>query len=168
MDAQKESVRGVSRRCRMLVRAIVGGLCIFGLLLIYVSYRGLTDVELVENAPRGPDWLPSEARNVCYYRSYPFTAFEFDIPEKDFRRWAEERGWPLSPVTGKPATILRYARATNKAESSVGDDAEAWASATQKTIASGYFYEHRQNNGGGVAVGYDADTGRGYFQSNPR
>lgn len=34
------------------------------------------------------EWLPTEATNINYYRSYGFTAYEFQISETGFRKWA--------------------------------------------------------------------------------
>ncbi len=34
------------------------------------------------------EWLPVEATNIKYYRSYGFTAYEFQIDEPGFRAWA--------------------------------------------------------------------------------
>lgn len=73
--------------------------CGFGLV------RSLLHVETAENVAR-VHWLPTSASNVSYYKSYSFTAYEFDIPERDFRAWSY---WEVRPI-GKPIEVARYNR----------------------------------------------------------
>ena len=152
-------------------------------LLLYGAYRGFTDAEAGENVP-GVSWLPGSARNVSFYRSYSFTAYEFDIPEREFLNWAGGQGWEVRKVEGDPdpPSVLRYhfggGRLSYPADLHPGateSEVEAWKealrayrSAREKRVERGYFYEHRQRNGGGVSVGYDLDAGRAYVQSSPR
>lgn len=35
------------------------------------------------------DWLPASAREISYFRSYGYTAYEFKIKESEFRDWAK-------------------------------------------------------------------------------
>ena len=143
----------------------------------YATYVSFNRVEEAENVAR-VDWLPAGARNVSYYRSYPFTAYEFDIDEAGFRSWAAQEGWPLRPVEYEPFRVLRYSFHASKRMHPPDEETlapEEWRArhdraraATQKEIRRGYGYEKRQSNGGGVTVGYDLDTGRAYYQYSPR
>lgn len=118
--------------------------------------RALTYVESGEGI-KSVNWLPSSATNISFYKSYVFTAYEFDIPESDFREWA--RRWDLQPVTS-PCSIDRYAARAYPTHD-FRHPHSAW-------IEDGLFYEHRQGNGGGVAVGYDRELGRAFFWTSPR
>jgi hypothetical protein len=149
-------------------RLIVAAFTLLATLLVFGAYRGCTDVEIVEHARQAPRWLPDAASNVSYYRSYLFTAAEFDISEKEFLQWAEKRGWPLSPVRDT-VRIRRYMERTitRKSHPTPKEIAE-YDALTEKAISHGYFFELRHKNGGGVRLAYDLDTGRGYFQRNSR
>ena len=144
------------------------------LLLGYGGYRGLTDFETAENVEH-VDWLPDAAHNISYYRSYSFTAYEFDISEDEFLRWTEDQGWKAEKVQS-PVDILRYSTMTAKfpgdhssnLESERSAEFEQWERLTRKTITDGYYYDYRQRNGGGVTVGYDLTSGRAYCQTSPR
>lgn len=161
---------------------IAGLVALLGLLWLgYGAYRGFTDVEIGENVPRVP-WLPDSASNVSFYRSYPFTAYEFDIPEQDFLEWAEDHGWDVRRIKDEEKAIYRHhfgggrlkypdeppADATEAQEQRWLRAVEEYAEAFQKKIDNGYYYRYEQSNGGGITVGYDLDTGRAYFQSSPR
>lgn len=127
----------------------------------------LTRVETGENV-ESVDWLPTSATNVSFYRSYSFTAYEFDIPESDFVDWAR---WNLKPIS-KPVSVVRYCYSS-------ADVTEPDASATQAewdafeqrydarraTVADGLYYVNEQPDGGGVWVAYDRKQGRAYFHT---
>lgn len=115
------------------------------------------------------DWLPPEASHVSFYKSYSWTAYEFDIPEAGFRTWASR--WQIQDIE-TPFTITRYKYFTtdhpaydpNPEGPFYRFEAEAKA-----TITNGYFYRTPpRGNGGGTYVAYDRDGGRAYFQTNPR
>jgi hypothetical protein len=151
-----------------------GGLALF----LYFAYLGLVTVEKGENVP-SVEWLPPSASNVSFYHSYSWTAYEFDIDEQGFLKWAEE--WPVAKLTGgRVVTVPRYLRMVLEwPKDPIGPESEAEAEArfqvqgryqasVKKEIRRGYYYERRDSNGGGVVVGYDLDAGRAYFQSSPR
>ena len=130
-------------------------------------YVELTHVETAENV-KHVDWLPKTATNVSYFRSYAYTAYEFDISEPEFRRWTSLEVKPIS----KPVTIARYSLMTRQ-QSELPPDAtpaqfEAWEAERHATVADGFYYENRRGNGGGVSVAFDRTKGRVYFQTNPR
>jgi hypothetical protein len=135
--------------------------CVAGMFRLHVA------VERGENVAR-VHWLPKSAANVSYYRSYKFTAYEFDIPEADFIAWSQ---WSLRPITSGKG-VKRYNYRDVLAEypgidpyMSHADEIEArrWA-----RISSGLYYEERWAGQGGVTVAYDRSKGRAYFQSSPR
>ena len=67
------------------------------------TYSHFTRVEFGENVP-SVTWLPSTATNVSYYKSYSFTAYEFEISEADFLKWNRRK---LSPIE-KTVRVTRY------------------------------------------------------------
>ena len=142
----------------------------FAVWFVHSAYVGLTHVETAENVP-SVDWLPQSASNISFYKSYQFTAYEFDITEPEFRKWSR---WDVSEIS-EPATITRYVRVTgaipniNAHHSQAELDAFEAAIAEQAvTIENGLFYGHTQSNGGGVWVGFHRGLGRAFFQSSPR
>jgi hypothetical protein len=142
----------------------------------YATYVDFNRVEEGHDVPR-VDWLPPSAKNVSYYRSYSWTAYEFDIDEAGFLRWAKDQGWTPKRVD-KPFPVPRYSfEAARRMYPRDDDDMppkeyqaafEAAQAASERVITRGYGYERRQSNGGGVTIGYDLVTGRAYFQSSPR
>jgi hypothetical protein len=162
-------------------RLLLIGLALGGALLLYGAYRDFTRVETGEDVARVP-WLPDAARRVSFYRSYSFTAYEFDIAEQQFLTWAKDQGWEVQRIEREPRSVLRYhlaagkvgapadppADATAQQMTSWQDAMQTYRSAISKTIERGYFYDRRQSNGGGVTVGYDVDTARAYVQTSPR
>lgn len=115
-------------------------------------------------------WLPKEATNVSYYRSYSFTAFEFDISEDAFKKWAKE--WDIKRIKN-PIDVTRYTLTTT-GNPSIGYDSNAKNShkdqcRTRARITNGYYYRTiPRSDGGSTHVAYDLDIGRAYFQANPR
>jgi hypothetical protein len=163
-------VAGFSWRQRAGCVAVLVACSLAGAGLVHLAYRDLTEIETGENAAK-VEWLPSSASNVSYYKSYSFTAYEFDINEAEFVNWS---GWNLSPITS-PIRIARYcffAPIAPKPDANSSDDdwnKYATASASRSAnIADGIYYKHVQTNGGGVSVAYDRQRHRAYFQSSPR
>lgn len=73
---------------RVLRRVLIAAGLLFAAFILYSAFRGFTDVEIGENVAR-VSWLPDSASNVSFYRAYSYTAYEFDIAEADFLKWAE-------------------------------------------------------------------------------
>lgn len=148
-------------------------------LLIFTSFAAflfpcvasLIHVSTEENVP-SVDWLPASASNVSYYKSYSFTAYEFDIAEQDFKAWAWVK---LEPIT-QPVTVFRYSSRNEYQASYPPNATQAQIDAIEtanenlrgKKVFTGLYYESRTNSGRGVTFVYDRAAGRGYFQSNPR
>lgn len=142
----------------------------FWIWLSMAGYHAFTKVESGENLP-SVSWLPKSATNVSYYKSYSFTAYEFEIPEADFVKW---RGWKLKPID-KTVSVPRYCRMTaklplvgpNPTEAELCREAEAYA-ARSAWVADGLYYEYRQQNGGGTIVAYNRNLQKAFVWTQPR
>ena len=143
-------------------------------LLAWFAYGAIVadeQVEIGENLDT-VSWLPDEASNISFYRSYRFTAYEFDISEAGFERWSQ---WPVNDLS-TPKKIARYLVRTEPESPAPSFDATdeqliAYHRARQNQyakITDGLYYEIEQSNGGGVWVGYDRQKGRVFYQSSPR
>lgn len=149
--------------CAVLVMACI--------LLYWCISINVTRVEVGENVPTVP-WLPNSASNVSFYKSYSYTAYEFDIPETAFVNWSR---WGLTPIT-QPVQVWRYclfqvANVPQPDPSASDEELKAFSdlrNSGMATITDGLFYERRQRNGGGVRVAYDRNRGRAFYQSAPR
>lgn len=156
------------------------GSCVAGFALWY--YDASRPPEIAKNV-ESVDWLPAEATKISYYRSYVFTAYEFQISEAGFREWASTKEFrPSDSVEFQPVTevseihgkklfpIQRYNRfGVDGLEHS--DDHESHAAfekATTIDIRNGLRGESRRGSAGGYSIGYDRDTGTAYYQMNPR
>jgi hypothetical protein len=141
-----------------------------GLGFLRAAYWHFTHFETAENLSR-VDWLPESATHISYYRSYNFTAYEFDIPEAEFRTWS---WWELDEIR-QPVEVTRYTLFAKRRPVETSNPTSAMS---QKQIdeyrsnfievTQGLFHERREADGGGVTVVYDRTSGRAYFQSNPR
>lgn len=131
-----------------------------------------------ENVP-GVDWLPPAARNVSFYKTYSFTAYEFDISEGDFVALGRERGWKPTEIgeTGRRVWTYRMGYKMrerypppNPSLSTEADGAEYRRAQEilEPTVTNGLAYEMRHQNGGGIMAVYDREKGRAYVQTNPR
>ncbi len=154
----------------MKKRILLISATVFAVWFFFGAYRGLTDIEIGESVSR-VDWLPEEATNVSFYRSYMNTAYEFDISERGFRDWSR---WELEEIT-EPVRIPRYlAYSTPPAQeprdpTSEEIEAFAWEQSNRAaTIKNGLYYGYLQDNGGGIWVGYDRESGRAFYKSAPR
>ncbi len=127
------------------------------------------------------DWLPVEATDVNYCRSYGFTAFEFKISEAGFREWAATAAYPPRSeyVKYQPVTDVseleedRFFRIRRYNSYDAGGpvrpkDYEEHLRATTIEIKNGLWGEMRLASAGGYSIGYDRDTGTAYWQWNPR
>lgn len=155
----------------IVLTVFLGPIALFFLFGITV-YWSNTHPESGENV-KSVDWLPKEATNVSYYKTYSYTAFEFDISEEGFKRWASR--WNFEK-TKTPKGISRYNRITvkmpkfdNKDSDKSMEEFDKYRSTVGATISNGYYYSTPpRGNGGGTYVAYDSDKGRAYYQSNPR
>ncbi|MEZ6138749.1 MAG: hypothetical protein R3C53_28010 [Pirellulaceae bacterium] len=142
----------------------------FATWFVRAAYQGLTQVETGESLAR-VDWLPEDATNVSFYRSYMNTAYEFDISESGFRDWSR---WDVTEIQ-EPVGLSRYLAFSTprpvEPPNPTPEQMKAFAleySRRGVTIRDGLYYGHTHDNGGGVWVGYDRTCGRAYYQSAPR
>lgn len=154
--------------------ALIGGCMTF-------VYRTLFRVEMLEHQPN-IGWLPPTATDVSAFRSYPWTAYEFDIGESDFHAWAAVNGYKVERIGPEPVHIRRYLWAKGKYKEP--SPLKGWPSAadldkyeaqmaqyrtdTRRTVTNGFVYTHGQSNGGFCFVVYDLDFHRTYVETSPR
>ena len=151
---------------------LVIGVIAFLICFIQGACVHFTRFETAENVSH-VDWLPDEASNVSFYKSYSYKAFEFDISENGFLEWAQR--WDVQPIAS-PVTILRYSLMTtavpdyNKPNPTQDERLlQLQQHPSQRaTIRDGYYYDYEDSSYGGVSVAYDRSKGRAYLQSNPR
>jgi hypothetical protein len=118
------------------------------------------------------EWLPANARNVSYYKTYSWTAYEFDIDERSFRGWASR--YELKEIAD-PQEIERYNYYSDFLEQR-GDtrDSEwykAYEAERKKYVAivtHGLYDFERRGNGAGYHVVFHRLKQRAYFRCNPR
>ena len=138
-----------------------------GIAILRGCYIELTHVETAESVKR-VDWLPPTASNVSYYKSYGYTAYEFEMSEADFRCWAR---FEVKPITSK-VQINRFSYMTRDSSAldlnSPDERWKRWEEAGTATVTDGLYYSERRSNGGGVSLAYDRQRGRVFYQTNPR
>ena len=113
-------------------------------------------------------WLPSDAKNISYYKTYLWTAFEFDIPEQSFSKWINKK-WTMKPV--EKEHLIERACLRNGSHKTCSCDQQKCDNPKEKcfvVITNGVYDSQRWNNGGGYNVVYDRNAQRAYYQSNPR
>ena len=150
------------KRLLLLVSAIACSLAI-----LRATYVSFTYVETAENVTH-VDWLPDSASNISYYRSYSFTAYEFDIPEADFIAWSSR---DLKPIKA-PVEVYRYSHATTPADTphpnASYEELQEMLARRMATVTDGLYFEYRQQNGGGLRMAYDRSKGRAFVKTSPR
>ncbi len=102
------------------------------------------------------DWLPTSASNISYFKTYSYTAYEFNISEEDFIAWTDEEN--LIEISN-PISIERF-----NFHETYFPSAE-----NTTTVSNGLWWETPpRGNGGGTRIAFDRDTRTAYFQDNPR
>ena len=131
--------------------------------------RALTRVEYgVERA--SVPWLPQSASKISYYKSYSYTAYEFEIPEDDFVKWS---GQNLSQISG-PVRVPRYCLiklpmpdvGPNPTLRQEREQLQTLA-AREAVVLKGLAYTEHFHNGGGTIVAYDRQRGKGFVWHAP-
>lgn len=114
-------------------------------------------------------WLPAEATQVSYYKTYSWTAFEFQISEDGFKKWASH--WQVAEIVDF-FTIGRYTTRILERPKYDNDPNSPYAIyelQTRATITNGIcFRTPPRANGGGTCVAFDRNKGRAFYQTNPR
>ncbi|WP_165067836.1 hypothetical protein [Paludisphaera rhizosphaerae] len=160
---------------RFAVRSV---LLAFAVVVGVACYITLTEHETGEHVA-SVSWLPEEATDVTYSRSYGLTEAEFRIPEPAFLAWARKRGWDLKPIehaitvptafgltSHNPAVAL--ARAPANVQDQLQEAYQDWLSKAEVRVHDGWQAEYRQDNGGGYRVVYARKTGRAHYRTSPR
>jgi hypothetical protein len=114
-------------------------------------------------------WLPADARNVSYYRTYSWTAYEFDIGEAAFRKWAAGE-YDLKEIS-EPRSIMRYSYKNFARQWRGRRESDAYEAEKEKhfaAITDGLYHFETWRNGGSIHVVYDRQKQKAYYQSNPR
>ena len=97
--------------------------------------------------------VPKEAKNISYYFQLlaPSYAYEFDIDEQGFLRWAQKHKYKVEEIeSDQDFEVFTYRGLKNH---DLYNDT--------KTITSGYKYQH-QIEDRITDVGYDKNSGRAY------
>jgi len=112
------------------------------------------------------DWLPREATNISYFRSYLFTAYEFKISEDGFKTWCP---FSVEPIT-KPIVVDRYLVGLESSGSAGKnfEDALTYFARVRVGVSNGLYYYRVQQNGGYTVYAYDRDRGKAYMAGRPR
>jgi len=151
------------------LRWIAFGVAILMFALAAAIYIGFTRVVVGEHE-NSVKWLPIAASDICYYRSYAYTAFEFNISEDEFLKWMKSNEWDKPaepPAIGRyskiesPVTIGRYT-AGPQFKPKPGDPLE-------HTAKKGYVFERlfKEGKDEGIRVVYDAEIGRAFYTWKP-
>lgn len=171
-------VRFIIRTVLIIMAVIILAPIILGVLwLVGASWSNAHPV-FRENVAK-VDWLPASASNVSFYKTYSFTAYEFDIPESGFVSLAKERNWTVSEIQGEAQRVMTYRMGGKirdrfplpKSDLSTEEQLEEYQQALQiiePRVQHGLMHEVRHANGGGITVVYDRTGQRAYVQSNPR
>jgi hypothetical protein len=112
-------------------------------------------------------WLPTAATDISYYRSYGWTAYEFEISEEGFREWASK--YPLKEIDDT-VYMERWSWLDFSQESShlPTEEYQSLRLSHLTSIENGLFGGISWENGGRELAAFDRKLGRAYFQSNPR
>lgn len=158
--------------------AVRSALLAFAVVVVVSSYITLTEHETGEHVV-SVSWLPEEATDVTYSRSYGLTEAEFHIPESAFLAWARKRGWDLKPIeraTTVPTAfgltslnpLVAFNRTPANAQDRLQESYNAWLDRAQILVHDGWQAEYKQDNGGSYRVVYARETGRAYYRTSPR
>ncbi len=113
-----------------------------------------------------PISVPDSASDICYFVPPAFghsAAYEFNVPEADFRKWAESRGIDVEPIGPSHVTVRRYLSLMPHVPLGGPDDPPVGFLRVNDGLA--YFWEHEDQ---GRAYVYDRSTGRAYVFTHTR
>jgi hypothetical protein len=97
--------------------------------------------------------LPKAASDICLYRNQNFSDIfiaDFAIREAEFILWARSLG--LEPKSLHEQQVIADARTFARVDTFSGH-----------VIQDGLYVSRRHANGGGIALAYNRDNGRGYI-----
>ena len=113
-----------------------------------------------------PISVPDSASDICYFVPPAFghsTAYEFNVPEADFRKWAESRGIDVEPIGPSGVSVRRYLVLMPQVPPGGPDDPPVGFLRVNDGLA--YFWEHEDQ---GRAYVYDRSTSRAYVFTHTR
>ncbi len=96
------SKQGTWRMSPIFLTIVAVTVCAGGT-LGYFCGNQTTYAEDLDSVP----WLPESASQISYYKSYGRTVCEFNMPLKEFLKWAEEENWEVEKIT-EPLSMQRY------------------------------------------------------------
>lgn len=143
---------------------------------IALSTSAINRVETGQNLPH-VDWLPDDATNVSFSRTYSWEYYEFDISEAAFKKWASH--WQLNEIQ-EPFYITRYTINDSPSLTDTYDGPRqllitrgiqlpAQLSNHTAEIRHGLMYFlHNDRTHGGTYVAFDRTVGRAYFHYHAR
>lgn len=131
------------------------------------ALRTIETAENVKDTRELPDWLyylPASAKNISYCK-VPLleTAYEYEVGEEEFLKWAEENDILLTPVDSF-SRVFRYLH--HLIPSPDTNDPNQWDEYESKrmaTVKQGYEYHTEQDNGGGLDIVYDSEEHKAYY-----
>jgi hypothetical protein len=149
---------------KKMAQRLAFGLLAFLLIFLPIACYKWMQPKMGENVA-STMWVstPEGAKNISFFGAglfWPATAYEFDIREEAFLKWAQEHGWKLETINGdSPFCIETY--------KSVQIQGRSEAEKQMKEIARGYKYEYRKEDQG-LYIGYDKLAGRAYVFRHTR
>lgn len=134
---------------------------------IITALKTVETAENVKDTQQLPDWLhylPASATNISYCK-VPLldTAYEYEVGEEEFLKWAEENDIELTPIDGS-YRVFRYS--SHLITYPLTDDPnqlEEYESKRIATVKHGYEYHTEQDNGGGIDIVYDSENHKAYY-----
>ena len=153
------------------LKIIIGTLIIIGSLPMVSIMMLPSFIVNVKHSEENPDMSENvdeyhyrhgiKLHNASYFISYMHQAYEGNLSESDFKELARLSNWDYQKFD-QPKTFEYTAAELIKSHLDKGYDPKP------VTIKSGYIYQYRQSNGGGLLVMYDLNSQRLYTRSNPR
>jgi len=160
-------------KTRNLITTAIVAVTTFGLLL-FLGWRALQDEYGVSIA--SVRWLPPEALNIKYIR-FPMThtMAEFEIEQAAFEAWGRSKKMPMRRLLSNesrsiPRCLFLLERkglipvVPEPGKESVEEWSPRYGHRYRKSLGKGdLHYVERWDNGGGYALGYDVEEGKGYY-----
>ena len=153
-------------RTKRIILTILAIAIILGIGYIWYAIDSAKKIEFGQGVAT-VSWLPDEATDVSYYKSYGWTAYEFTISESGFRKWASK--YPLQEID-ETLHMERWSWVNFSRESSGLSTNEYHTSMLDHltSIEEGLLGGASWDNGGRELMAFDRAAGRAYFQFNPR
>lgn len=144
---------------KMIIR-LFKALVFLTILIIAIMYF-VSEPNIGENI-KSVDWLPKEATNISYNKNFVQKAYEFEISENGFLKWAKDNNYTIHEVSNKEyeVTLYRYTYG-------YPDKSQDYNNTVVRKFNGYYYkYENSSGNGGGRWIGYDKDIHKAYYFSS--